>query len=377
MSDFIEMNMELILSDWEHFATTLSPATDGMSRSELRDYAQEMLLALSQDMRTAQTDPQRRMKSHGSLDDQSSRVLDTAVEHAAERLSEGFNVDLLIAEYRALRASVVHHWREQLECLGEDELEELTRFHEAMDQSMAQAVNWFSRRTHESRDLLQGILAHDLGNPLSAIMMFSSVLLHDARLDPEHGAEVLRIRDGASRMKKMIDDLLDFTRARFGNQLPMSPHQYNLTSLCHQVVEELKVSDADVPIDFSGNGEIWGVVDAGRFGQMLSNLVANAIQHGFPHSPIIVTVGADEQYLLLSVHNFGVPISRQEQRYIFDPFKRAALRSYEENSRFAGLGLGLFIAHQIAKAHEGQIDVESSEERGTTFTVRLPRSRPA
>jgi len=170
-------------------------------------------------------------------------------------------------------------------------------------------------------------------------------------------------------------DLLDFTRARFGNQLPMAPHAYILTSLCSQILEELKVSHPDATIELSGDAEICGIVDAGRFGQMLSNLVANGVQHGCPHSPITVTVSADEQYLLLRVCNFGVPISRQEQRHIFDPFETAALRGYEENPRFAGLGLGLFITHHIAKAHEGQIDVESSEEQGTTFTVRLPRSR--
>jgi PAS domain S-box-containing protein len=140
MPEFIRANLEQILSDWEVFASTLLPAAAALPAKELRDFAEEMLQAIASDMETSQSSSQKGDKSKGLLIDPASRMEVSARRHAADRWAHTFSLDQVVAEYRALRASVIRHWTEQLPGSGAVEIEEMTRFNEAIDESLTISV---------------------------------------------------------------------------------------------------------------------------------------------------------------------------------------------------------------------------------------------
>jgi signal transduction histidine kinase len=180
-----------------------------------------------------------------------------------------------------------------------------------------------------------------------------------------------RILSSGQRMSRMIDQLLDFTRARAGGGIAVSPREANLADLCSQAVGELELvyPDRKIRCDFAGDqGGTW---DPDRLLQIISNLVANAGQHAAPGSDIDVRIdGRSAEALLLEVHNEGA-IPPALLPGLFDPFR--VTRHRRDHSR--GLGLGLFIVKELVRAHGGTVEVASSEAAGTTFTVRLPRRR--
>jgi signal transduction histidine kinase len=147
----------------------------------------------------------------------------------------------------------------------------------------------------------------------------------------------------------------------------------DLHEVCRGVVAELQAAEPDrsVALELSGDGR--GAWDPARMAQAVSNLVSNALEHGAPDAPVRVTVGGDEEHAIVEVENQGPPIPRELMAVMFEPFCRgSALR---DASHARGLGLGLFIVSEIVGAHGGAVEVDSSAERGTRFTVILPRWR--
>jgi hypothetical protein len=173
-------------------------------------------------------------------------------------------------------------------------------------------------------------------------------------------------------MKAMIADLLDFTSARLGRGIPLSPADVDLAEVARESVEEIDGQHPDHEIRFETNGDGRGRWDGERVGQALSNLVGNAVQHGERSAPVTVGLRVEGDDVVISVHNEGVVITKDEQHQIFDPFKR--IGSTDDAPDGGGsMGLGLYIAQQIALAHGGGIEIRSSPEEGTTFELRLPR----
>lgn len=374
LPDFIEHNLEPILSEWEQFAHSLRPAAEGLSRLELRDLAEAILQTVCDDMRTEQSEAARERKSISDLKGDSSAIGECARGHASERLTEGFTLDQLMAEYRALRASVIRQWRAQIDTPDEHAFEEVMRFNEAIDESLVEAVGWYNSRLEDARDLLNGVLAHDLRNPLGSMLTGAEVLLRDESLASRHTATAARIRNSGTRMQKMINDLLDFTRTRLGTGLPIDISHGDLGRIVREVVEELAAHHPDASIAWSVSGDLSGTWDVSRIEQMLSNLISNAIHHAREGSQISVHAQGHDGEVTAEVHNEGGVIPEEEQEVIFDPLRRAAVAGHPERTSDEGVGLGLYIARQIAEAHEGTVDLESSEE-GTTFTIRVPRRR--
>ena len=373
MSEFIRHNMDTILSDWEQFAATCRPAAEDLSREELRDFGHGVLETVAEDMDTRTSSVEQGEEARTEHQGHLPEVKQSARIHAAERLHDGFTLVQLVEEYRALRASVTRRWAAQLADVGVDELHDLACFNEAIDQSMVEAVAWYSERLEEARDLFTGVLAHDLRNPLGAIIMLSEVLLGAEGLDSQHTKAAARIRTSGNRMAKMIGDLLDFTRARLGTGLHISPVPMDLARHCKAVVDELQAFHPDSVFALDFPGDLRGTWDPPRLEQLLSNLIGNAIAFGRPDAPITITARREDEDIVLSVHNEGKPIPADAQATIFDPLTRAAATEDRDRSPADGLGLGLFIANQIAKAHGGSISVNSSQKKGTTFTVTLPR----
>jgi len=221
-------------------------------------------------------------------------------------------------------------------------------------------------------ELFAGVLAHDLRNPLGAMMTAAQLVLRRQEGEGDRNAKPLaRILASGERMMRMIDQLLDLTRARSGGGIPIEPRHADLADLCNQAVGELELMYPDWTIQTEVIGDQSGHWDTDRLLQIISNLVCNAGQHGRAGSSILVQLGGrDPGLVTLRVHNEGA-VPEGVLPTLFDPFRGTRSR---RDSR--GLGLGLFIVKEIARAHGGDVAVESSEPEGTTFTVRLPRREP-
>jgi signal transduction histidine kinase len=172
-------------------------------------------------------------------------------------------------------------------------------------------------------------------------------------------------------MARMIEQLLDLTRTRHGGGIPIDPRPVDLAEVARRIVDELEIAYPEHTLNLTvdARAQTIGEWDPDRLAQVVSNLVGNAIHHGRVDHPIEVCIGDDGNAVTLVVHNMGEPIPAHYLPVIFDPFQGT------KGARRKGLGLGLFITKQILLAHGGQIDVESNPTRGTTFTVRLPRTQ--
>lgn len=146
LADFIRQNLELILADWEAMAATMQPAARYMDSRALRNYAAEMLARIAEEMEAGQTAEQQTEKSRGERPGYAPEMTASAHDHAAHRLSDAFTLEQVVAEFRALRASVVRHWTDQKQAqFGRREIEELTRFNEGIDQLLTESLIWYDR----------------------------------------------------------------------------------------------------------------------------------------------------------------------------------------------------------------------------------------
>ena len=170
-------------------------------------------------------------------------------------------------------------------------------------------------------------------------------------------------------MSALINNLLDFTRTRLGQPLPVKRELTDLAPVCRQTVEELAAAYPERTIHLNCTEILQGFLDATRISQVLSSLIANAIEHGAKTSPVTVTARAESEEIVLQVHNDGPPIPPSAVPTIFDLFARPRAKVVNESSH---LGIGLYIAREIVEAHLGKISVTSTPQDETTFVVRLP-----
>jgi signal transduction histidine kinase len=227
------------------------------------------------------------------------------------------------------------------------------------------------RAEAECRERFIGILGHDLRSPLNAISLSAKALARYGPLMPTQEGLRLRILASAERMSKMISDLLDLTRARHSGGFQLSLAPTNLSAVCQRVLEELEAAYPDRRLAYEEAQPLEGVWDAARLEQVVSNLVANALEHGGTEVPVRVRSCQRGELLALEVHNPGAPIPAERLATLFEPFHSTP--GSEVRTRRSGLGLGLYIVREIIQAHGGQVTVRSSEAEGTTFTVLLPR----
>jgi len=217
-------------------------------------------------------------------------------------------------------------------------------------------------------EMFTAILGHDLRNPLAAITTAAQLALN--RKQPEKISKPLtRILASSRRMARMIDQLLDFTRLRSGAGVPIECSSVDMGQVVRQVVDEIDYANPEWTLELQQHGDTAGHWDPDRLSQLFSNLVGNAVRHGAIEQGVRVRIdGNDHSTVSVSVHNGGA-IHPDILPSVFDPMTGVR----ERRARSQGLGLGLFISNQVARAHGGSIDVQSSPEAGTTFTVSLPR----
>ena len=240
--------------------------------------------------------------------------------------------------------------------------------HERLADSAASLQS--ERRTAELREQFIAVLGHDLRNPLAAIDG-GARLLRKTPLDAKARNVLGMVEKSVWRMAGLIDNLLDFARGRLGGGLDLAWSRVSLEAPFQQIVAELRSAHPDQTIEARIALPDAVNCDAARLSQMLSNLLANALTHGATGLPVSVEAAVVDDVLTLSVRNFGDPIAPAALERLFQPFERATVRPTQQ-----GLGLGLYIASEIARAHGGRLDVTSTADE-TRFTFRMPVNGPA
>ncbi len=371
LSQFILSNMESILVQWQSFASTILPEKT-FTKLTLRDLAEQMLRAIAADIETPQTAREQAEKSKGRRDRLAS---DTAAEtHAVDRLLLGFNQAQIVSEFRALRATVIRLWIESSPDLNESAIYQLIRFNEGIDQALSESTVRFMEQIEESREFAVAVMAHDLRNSLNAIFTSGQLLQRTKEPDIAETKEIaFTVVSSAMSMSKLIENLLDFTRTRLGQPLPLNRSLVDLALVCKEVVAEFIASYPNRAIRLYSSGDLRGTFDASRMKQTLSNLIANALEHGDPSGAVIVNAHNHTEEVVLEISNYGPPIPESKIAAMFNPFSRFYKDGQTAISKHH-LGLGLAIAQEIVQAHSGKISVRSTAEEGTIFVVRLPRA---
>lgn len=370
LSEFIAENNALIVDECEAFARTLGPAAQEMDREALRDHIDQILVAIAADMKRPQTERERSEKSKGHAPAAAGADDPAAETHGALRAASGFDVTQTAAEYRALRASVIRLWLGTTPTLGPPQVEELTRFNEAMDQALAETLLQFATAAEASRNLFLGVLSHELRTPLGTIVGSAEMLLHVANQHPELRDAANRILRGGRRIRSILDDLLDDVQSGTGGGMRVDPEAVRMVELCARVAGEVEAAFPGSRIELEQDGDMQGRWDEDRVAQALSNLMSNAIKYGAADTPVRVALdGSATGEMVVAVHNRGAEIPPETRESLFQPL----VRGQTGDPTGTSLGLGLFIVREIAFAHGGSVDVESSDQ-GTTFSVRLPRS---
>jgi len=296
-----------------------------------------------------------------------------AHRHARVRLQQGFTLDNVVAEYRALRACVIRLMRQS----GQDPtLDEVVRFNDAVDQALAESIAWYGSAVEHGRELFLAVFGHDLRDPLGAIQLSAEVILADPSLKDPSAVAARRVVNCGARMSRIIEDLIDFTRTRLGTRLPTTLSRVELRGLIGQKVKELRALHPSHEVRYEASAELWGLWDGGRIAQLTSNLIGNAIQHGAPDKPVTIKAYREADVAVITVHNKGLAIPREIMGNIFEPMKRGAMHDGQRNEK-ASMGLGLYISREIVDAHGGTLQVVSEDGEGTTFEVRLPMQHAA
>ena len=365
LADFIRRDMESILAAWEAFAATRLPAAASMPSLELQDHARQILEAVAADLSAPQSREAQVAKSMGLAPAPFPARETAAQTHAVLRAKSGYDIQQLASEYRALRASVLSLWTDA--CLpAHPPQEDVIRFNEAIDQALAESIGHFSAQLDQARNLLLGMLSHDMRSPLQTVQMTA---LHLGQLNAgfEVSAAAERLIRSGAHLQALLDDLVDFNRTNLGVGITIVRSAVDLGEICGQELEQLRIVYPGSPLQLKVVGDCRGSWDGKRVQQLLRNLVTNAIHYGVPDGAIRVGVVGEDTNLRIEVSNSGPAIDGETLVQLFEPLQRGAA-----NERHLGMGLGLYIVREIAKAHGGTVEARS-DDRETIFTVRLPR----
>ncbi|WP_075795539.1 ATP-binding protein [Massilia putida] len=222
-------------------------------------------------------------------------------------------------------------------------------------------------QTEATRAQLLAMLGHDLRDPLNSINMAGMVL---ERTDGGSNKGTLgkRIQSSSNRMQRMIGQVLDMSRIDRGLSLGIDLQPVDLAALACDMVEEARLAYPTIVYDVHATGPAFVLADSGRLGQVISNLLSNARQHGEPNHPIVIRLAPQDGQAVLDVANAGSPIAPETEATLFNPFKRGSLNNPRNRT---GMGLGLYIAQQIVREHKGEIAYRH-ENGNVVFSVRLP-----
>jgi signal transduction histidine kinase len=302
----------------------------------------------------------------------SSEEPNVTTQEIEDLLDDDLGLKEKVEKCSDLRASLLRHWSAAHRTPSLAELKDLIELNKAIDQSLVESIARARNAARRRRELFLAMLGHDLRTPLGAMVMGSEYLVARGALTERDLRVATRVRNSGRRMTDLVNDLLAFSKCRLGDGIPIVRSHTCLEAIGREIVEEVRSAHPDCELLFEARGDLQGEWDAGRLGEALSNLVENAVQHG-AIAPVTLALIGEEDEVAVSVHNAGSTIPDEDQQRIFDPFVNCATT---EGTRRPGqgLGLGLYIAREIARAHGGSITVSSSMQSGTSFDMHLPRT---
>jgi signal transduction histidine kinase len=371
LSAFINTHVEEILVEWEAFSRRRVPEGEWRSDAGLRDHLGELLNVISRDLETPRRTERARAEPEIELREK-AHVETVGEKHGAGRAEQGFTLAQTTAEFPLLRSCVMRLWLHSRTSVSPDDIDDLARFNEAIDVALRTSVSQYVERIDRSKEMFLGILGHDLRNPISAIVMSAKLMLEMPDERHERRELAKRIVSIGERMHHMVGDLLDFTRSRLGGQIAIERHSADLAKTMREAADEFTTAHPDASVRVEVAGDFRGHWDDERIRQVLGNLLDNAMHHGAKDAPIDLSARSEANEATIAVHNEGPPIPEERHAQIFEPLTGAHDQKDAVRHDPNHLGLGLYIAREIVRAHEGRIDVQSSAEGGTTFTIHLP-----
>lgn len=349
---------EEIMSNWEERVRREVSSAGDLLRPALRDALPKFLSLLGQ-----------------ALSEEGSRGLihegsEVVREHAGERAREsGFGPAQIIQELQMLREAVTTRLEAELRLSVKD----YETIQKTFDQAIQEALMEFFLVHAQLREQFMATLSHDLRNPIGVAKMGAELIQGVAEdiQDPEVRDDLLRLTGriiaNMKRADRMIQDLLDASVLRIGEQLPIKITECDLLSILHEVIAEIEPKESSrIQLIASPMRGYW---DCEGLRRGVENLIKNAIKYGAPKTPIIVKIVRADGRVRISVSNEGSPISEQDQKLIFRTFSRT--RSSKESGH-QGWGLGLALVRAVSESLGGTTIVESSPDSGTTFTIDLP-----
>ena len=371
LSSFINLHMETILAEWDAFARTLGPAATSMTDVALRDHAKQILQAVAKDIESEQSVGQQSDKSKGWQQDERDSA---ASQHGVIRQEDGFTMVQMVAEYRALRATVLRLWLPYVKHVTEETTSDMLRFNEAIDQAVAESTARYTEQAARTRDTFLAILGHDLRTPLAAMAMAGDYLTVPNVGTPKTAEVGERVKRSAAAMSSMVNDLLEYARTQLGSGIPITRDRTDAQGICESAIAEVEIAHPDCQFELNASGNLAGSFDFPRLRQALINLLSNAVQYRSKEHPVRVLVSEEKDAIIIRVQNQGPVIPPDSLEAIFNPLVQLAGYGQQEGRPSTSLGLGLFIAREITEAHDGTISAESDKNSGTVFTIRLPKT---
>jgi signal transduction histidine kinase len=376
LSDFIRSNAKEIIQDWEDFARTCLPAAGTMDDARLRDHVVELVAFIADDMDSAQSSFEQTEKAQGRGPDPQG---DSEAEvHAILRAADGFTINQVMGEFRALRASILRLRTKQP--TTQPDVVEMTRFNESIDQMLSESVARHTKiiadnlqQARREKDEFISTLSHELRSPVAAISNCSHVLNASRMIDPKVArvADILERQTG--HLARLLEDLLDVARIS-RERIILKLETVDIrkcvqdgvdanTELLAQNGQVVKVDMPSVPMTIR--------IDCTRVAQVVSNLVNNAAKYSPPSSTIDVSLTSETNHAVIRVRDNGVGIEASLLPYMFDAFHENQV----PNLGREGLGIGLWLSRQLVELQGGTITVNSEGSgTGAEFCVRLPLS---
>ncbi|MFP2956725.1 ATP-binding protein [Myxococcus sp. 1LA] len=246
---------------------------------------------------------------------------------------------------------------------------------QAVELAERRRVEEAAQRASELEQQLMGIVGHDIRTPLSVVLTTAKSQLSSGALEPAQQKAFERVARSGERIQHIVDLLMDFTRSRLGDGIPVMPRAGDLNEVCREVADELQVARPGrlIRCDFSRDS-LHGVWDLERMAQVVANLLDNALKYSPEPSAVRLSTWEKPDAVFLEVHNEGAPIPQALLPHLFEPFRRGDASQAQAQT---SMGLGLYIARAVVEAHRGRLSVRSSEAEGTTFRLCLPRRADA
>ena len=372
LSEFILANLGEILSEWDAFAR-LQELPVPMTELALRDHARQILEAVAAGMLAPETRREQLDKSRGLHPVDADSAAST---HGTLRHVSGFSLVQLAAEFRALRATVLRLWLPHVHPFDAEVARDMVRFNETIDQALAESILTYSNEAERTRDTFLAMLGHDLRSPLSAVSLASQLLMKEDLTPATAQRVATTLRRSTRSMTAMVDDLLEFARLQLGGPIPVNAQRVDLAEFCKEVVEDARVANPDCKFEVLVTGDLVCEVDAPRLRQVLCNLLDNAAQYSAAGQVVSLSAQGAFDTIVVRVRNFGSVIPADSIASIFNPLVQLEPDPGARGRASTSIGLGLYIAREITHAHGGRIEVTSSAQHGTVFTLRLPRHAP-